>query len=251
MISYSSWNGVKMHANSYLINDVLKKELGFGGIVVSDYNGVDKIDGKSGFTPEEVEASINAGIDMVMVPFEWQKFIDTLRTLVQDGRVPMSRIDDANRRILTKKFELGLFEHPLTDRRFLNTIGSAQHRDLARQAVRESQVLLKNENHVLPLSKRRQDLRGRQERGRHRQPVAAAGPSAGRAPAARSSPAPPSCRASKAARRRSPTPRTAPGSTGATTSPSPSWGRRRTRKARATVHKGWAWTPRTSPRCRS
>ncbi|MBE8520790.1 glycoside hydrolase family 3 C-terminal domain-containing protein [Amycolatopsis sp. H6(2020)] len=154
MISYSSWNSVKMHAGSYLINDVLKKELGFGGIVVSDYNGVDKIDGKSGFTPEEVEASINAGIDMVMVPFEWQKFIDTLRSLVLQGRVPMSRIDDANRRILTKKFELGLFEHPLTDRRFLGTIGSKPHRDLARQAVRESQVLLKNENHVLPLSKR-------------------------------------------------------------------------------------------------
>ncbi len=158
MISYSSWNGVKMHAGSYLINDVLKKELGFSGIVVSDYNGVDKIDGKSGFTPEEVEASINAGIDMVMVPFEWQKFIDTLRTLVQDGRVPMSRIDDANKRILTKKFELGLFEHPLTDRRFLGTIGSEQHRDLARQAVRESQVLLKNEGGVLPLAKRHEKI---------------------------------------------------------------------------------------------
>ncbi|MEV5718034.1 glycoside hydrolase family 3 N-terminal domain-containing protein [Amycolatopsis mediterranei] len=154
MISYSSWNSVKLHANSSLINDVLKKELGFTGIVVSDYNGVDKIDGKSGFTPDEVEAAVNAGIDMVMVPYEWQKFIDTLRTLVQDGRVPMSRIDDANRRILTKKFELGLFEHPLTDRRFLATIGSKPHRDLARQAVRESQVLLKNEGHVLPLSKR-------------------------------------------------------------------------------------------------
>jgi beta-glucosidase len=154
MISYSSWNGVKMHAGSYLINDVLKKELGFTGIVVSDYNGVDKIDGQSGFTPEEVEASINAGIDMVMVPYAWQKFIDTLRSLVEQGRVPMSRIDDANRRILTKKFELGLFEHPLTDRRFLATIGSKPHRDLARQAVRESQVLLKNEGRVLPLSKR-------------------------------------------------------------------------------------------------
>ncbi|WP_410615523.1 glycoside hydrolase family 3 protein [Amycolatopsis sp. lyj-109] len=154
MISYSSWNGVKMHAGSYLINDVLKKELGFTGIVVSDYNGVDKIDGKSGFTPDEVEASINAGIDMVMVPYEWQKFIGTLRSLVDQGRVPMARIDDANRRILTKKFELGLFEHPLTDRRFLTTIGSKPHRDLARQAVRESQVLLKNEGRVLPLSKR-------------------------------------------------------------------------------------------------
>ncbi|KDN23393.1 glycoside hydrolase family 3 protein [Amycolatopsis rifamycinica] len=154
MISYSSWNGVKMHAGAYLVNDVLKKELGFTGIVVSDYNGVDKIDGKSGFTPEEVEAAVNAGIDMVMVPYEWRKFIDTLRSLVEQGRVPMSRIDDANRRILTKKFELGLFEHPLTDRRFLNTIGSKPHRDLARQAVRESQVLLKNEGRVLPLPKR-------------------------------------------------------------------------------------------------
>ncbi len=154
MISYSSWNGVKMHAGSYLINDVLKKELGFKGFVISDYNGVDKIDGKSGFTPEEVEASINSGIDMVMVPFEFVKFEDTLKSLVQQGRVPMSRIDDANRRILTKKFELGLFEHPLTDRRFMNTIGSKQHRDLARQAVRESQVLLKNEHQVLPLDKR-------------------------------------------------------------------------------------------------
>jgi beta-glucosidase len=154
MVSYSSWNGVKMHAGSYLVNDVLKKELGFTGIVVSDYNGVDKIDGKTGFTPEEVEAAINSGIDMVMVPYAWQKFIDTLRTLVQQGRVPLSRIDDANRRILTKKFELGLFEHPLTDRRFLTTIGSKQHRDLARQAVRESQVLLKNDHGVLPLAKR-------------------------------------------------------------------------------------------------
>ena len=153
MISYSSWNSVKMHANSYLINDVLKRELGFTGFVVSDYNGIDKIDGKTGFTPEEVEAGINAGIDMVMVPFAYQKFMDTLKALVEQGRVPMARIDDANRRILTKKFELGLFERPLTDRRFLDTIGSRQHRDLARQAVRESQVLLKNDG-VLPLAKR-------------------------------------------------------------------------------------------------
>ncbi|MEV6900953.1 glycoside hydrolase family 3 N-terminal domain-containing protein [Amycolatopsis sp. NPDC051372] len=153
MVSYSSWNDVKLHANKYLVTDVLKKELGFDGIVVSDYNGVDKIDGQTGFTPDEVEASINAGIDMVMVPYDWQKFIDTLRSLVQDGKVPMSRIDDANRRILTKKFQLGLFEHPLTDRRYLGTIGSQEHRNLARQAVRESQVLLKNEHNVLPLDK--------------------------------------------------------------------------------------------------
>ncbi|GAA3557254.1 glycoside hydrolase family 3 protein [Kribbella ginsengisoli] len=158
MISYSSFNSVKMHANSYLINDVLKGELGFDGIVVSDYNGIDKIDGQAGFTPAEVTASINAGMDMVMVPFAWKQFIDTLRAEVQAGRIPQARIDDANRRILTKKFELGLFEHPYTDRTFLDTIGSKEHRDLARQAVRESQVLLKNAGRVLPLAKDNQKI---------------------------------------------------------------------------------------------
>jgi beta-glucosidase len=158
MISYSSFNSVKMHANGYLINDVLKGELGFDGIVVSDYNGIDKIDGQAGFTPAEVTASINAGMDMVMVPFAWKQFIDTLRAEVLAGRIPQARIDDANRRILTKKFELGLFEHPYTDRSFLDTIGSKEHRDLARQAVRESQVLLKNTGRVLPLAKANQKI---------------------------------------------------------------------------------------------
>ncbi|WP_370947293.1 glycoside hydrolase family 3 protein [Amycolatopsis sp. cg5] len=153
MISYSSWNGVKMHGEPYLINTVLKGELGFKGFVISDYNGIDQIDGQKGFTPAEVTASINAGIDMVMVPFDFKKFIDTLRGEVQAGHVTMARIDDANRRILTKKFELGLFEKPLTDRRLTSTIGSKEHRALARQAVRESQVLLKNEHGVLPLNK--------------------------------------------------------------------------------------------------
>jgi beta-glucosidase len=158
MVSYSSWNGVKMHANSYLINDVLKGELGFKGIVISDYNGIDKIDNKTGFTAEEVSASINAGMDMVMVPFEYKKFIEVLRGEVLNGHVKQSRIDDANRRILTKKFELGLFEKPLTDRRYIATIGSDKHRALAREAVRESQVLLKNDNKVLPLDKSRSKI---------------------------------------------------------------------------------------------
>jgi len=155
MVSYSSWNSVKMHANKYLLTDVLKKELRFDGIVVSDYNGIDKIDDKTGFTPEEVDAGINAGIDMVMVPFAWKDFINVMRTEVRAGRIPMSRIDDANKRILTKKFELGLFEHPYTDRKYTATVGSRQHRDLARQAVRESQVLLKNDHGTLPLDKSR------------------------------------------------------------------------------------------------
>ncbi|NUR60212.1 MAG: carbohydrate-binding protein [Catenulispora sp.] len=153
MISYNSWNGVKDHGNQYLITTLLKGELGFSGFVVSDWNGIDQIDGQPGFTAAEVTQAINAGIDMVMVPTAWQSFISTLRGEVQAGRVPMSRIDDANRRILTKKFELGLFEKPLTDRAYTPTVGNAAHRAIARQAVRESQVLLKNAGNVLPLAK--------------------------------------------------------------------------------------------------
>ena len=152
MISYSSWNGVKMHGQQYLITTVLKGELGFSGFVVSDWNGIDQIDGAAGFTATEVRTAINAGIDMVMVPNDWQNFINLLRTEVQAGRVTMARIDDANRRILTRKFELGLFERPLTDRTYTSTVGSAAHRALARQAVQKSQVLLKNAGNVLPLA---------------------------------------------------------------------------------------------------
>ncbi|MEV0328334.1 glycoside hydrolase family 3 N-terminal domain-containing protein [Micromonospora echinospora] len=150
MISYSSWNGQKLHGHRYLITDVLKGELGFAGFVVSDWNGIDQLDGAPGFTGAEVRQAVNAGIDMVMAPQTWRRFIDLLRAEVQSGQVPMSRIDDANRRILTKKFELGLFERPLTDRSYTPTVGSAAHRQLARQAVRESQVLLKNDG-ILPL----------------------------------------------------------------------------------------------------
>jgi beta-glucosidase len=153
MISFSSWNGVKSHGNKYLITDLLKGELGFTGFVVSDWAGIDQLDGQKGFTQAEVVQSINAGLDMIMVPNDWKTFLGYLRTAVQAGQIPMSRIDDANRRILTKKFELGLFEHPYADRSYAGTIGSAAHRTLARQAVRESQVLLKNDNNVLPLAR--------------------------------------------------------------------------------------------------
>ncbi|MFG2041539.1 glycoside hydrolase family 3 N-terminal domain-containing protein [Dactylosporangium sp. NPDC048998] len=152
MISFSSWNGQKMHGHDYLINGVLKGELGFSGFVVSDWNGIDQIEGGAGFTPSEVRRAINAGIDMVMVPTEWKSFITTLRGEVQAGRVTMARIDDAVRRILTKKFEYGLFERPFADRTLTGTVGNAAHRQVARQAVRESQVLLKNSG-VLPLAK--------------------------------------------------------------------------------------------------
>src|SRR5262249_3265413 len=144
MISYSSWNGAKLHANTYLITSLLKGELGFTGFVVSDWNGIDQIDGATGLSATDVRSAINAGLDMAMEPTAWQTFISRLRTEVQAGRVAMSRIDDANRRILTKKFELGLFERPLADRSYLSTVGSAAHRALARQAVAQSQVVLKN-----------------------------------------------------------------------------------------------------------
>ncbi|WP_410639417.1 glycoside hydrolase family 3 protein [Amycolatopsis sp. lyj-346] len=153
MISFNSWNGVKDHGNKFLITDLLKGELGFSGFVVSDWNGIDQIDGQEGFTAAEVKQSVNAGIDMIMVPYDYLKFVSTLKAEVLNGNIPMSRIDDANRRILTKKFELGLFERPYTDRSLLRDFGSAAHRAVARQAVRESQVLLKNDG-VLPLAKR-------------------------------------------------------------------------------------------------
>lgn len=152
MITYSSWNGVKTHGHQFLISTLLKSELGFSGFVISDWNGIDQIDGQAGFTAAEVRTAVNAGIDMVMVPDQWQSFISLLRAEVQAGRVTMARIDDANRRILTKKFELGLFERPLTDRSYLSTVGSAAHRAIARQAVRESQVVLKNAGNLLPLA---------------------------------------------------------------------------------------------------
>jgi beta-glucosidase len=153
MISYSSFNGVKMHGNKYLITDLLKGELGFTGFVVTDWAGIDQLDGAAGFTQAEVVSAINAGVDMVMVPTDYKAFINYLRSAVNAGQIPMSRIDDAVSRILTKKFELGLFEHPLSDRSYTAGVGSQAHRDLARQAVRESQVLLKNAGNVLPLAK--------------------------------------------------------------------------------------------------
>ena len=153
MISYSSWNGLKLHAHRYLITDVLKGELGFSGFVVSDWKAVDQIDGDSSdFTAEEVRTAVNAGVDMVMVPDDYRRFIGYLKAEVQAGRVPMSRIDDANRRILSKKVELGLFERPYADRSYTATVGNDAHRALAREAVRKSQVLLKNRyNKFLPI----------------------------------------------------------------------------------------------------
>lgn len=155
MVSYSSWDGLKMHAQKYLLTEVLKGELGFDGFLVSDWRAVDQL------SPDYyvgLVKSINAGIDMVMVPHDYKKFISNLILAVEKGAIPQVRIDDAVRRILRVKFEMGLFENPIQDDHLLPVIGSANHRDVAREAVRKSAVLLKNEQAVLPLSKETSSL---------------------------------------------------------------------------------------------
>ncbi len=147
---------LKMHAHDYLINEVLKGELGFDGFIVSDWQAIDQIptpfDVVEGANSSDVEIGINAGIDLLMVPHAYRLFIDTLLGEVGQGDVTMARIDDAVGRILTKKFELGLFERPFSDRTEIDSIGSPEHRAVARQAVRESLVLLKDDDYLLPLA---------------------------------------------------------------------------------------------------
>lgn len=150
MASFSSWNGEKMHAQRYLLTDVLKGELGFNGFVVSDWDGITKLD-PDYYTA--VVTAINAGIDMNMVPYYYQKFIYVMNLAVTNGDISQARIDDAVRRILRVKFMLGLFEHPYGDPSLAAAVGSEEHRALARQAVRESLVLLKNDEHALPIDK--------------------------------------------------------------------------------------------------
>jgi len=150
MVSFSSWNGTKMHAQKYLITDVLKNELGFEGFVVSDWQGIDQID-PDYYTA--VVTAINAGIDMNMVPHAYMMFIDTVKLAVDKGDISMERIDDAVRRILTVKFSMGLFEQPYSNPDLFDLVGSYEHRQLAREAVAKSLVLLKNEGDLLPISK--------------------------------------------------------------------------------------------------
>jgi beta-glucosidase len=142
-------NPIKMHANRELIEGTLKTEMGFGGFVISDWEGIHQIPGD---WATQVRTGVNAGIDMMMEPNSYKDFIATLTSEVRAGRVSMARVNDAVRRILTKKFELGLFEHPFTDRRNIDQVGSAAHHALARRAAAESQVLLKNDPGTLPIS---------------------------------------------------------------------------------------------------
>jgi beta-glucosidase len=155
MPSYSSvdWKGdgrgpVKMHANRELLTGVLKHRMGFSGFVISDYKAIGQLPGEY---PDQVRASVNAGVDMFMEVDQTALFEKTLTDEVHAGRVSVRRIDDAVSRILTAKFRLGLFEHPFTNRRYLDRIGSPAHHRLARRAAAESQVLLKNRGRVLPV----------------------------------------------------------------------------------------------------
>ncbi len=150
MVSFSSWGGLKMHAQKYLLTDVLKGEFGFTGFLVSDWEAVQQIDTDLG---RSVTASVNAGLDMIMVPYHYHDLMAALRQMVEQGKVLLSRIDDAVQRILMVKFAMGLFERPFPTETPLNVVGSAEHRALAAQAVQQSAVLLKNANNALPLNK--------------------------------------------------------------------------------------------------
>jgi beta-glucosidase len=153
MPSYNSWNGVKCSASKKLLTDLLKNEMGFQGFLISDYNAIDQITKNY---KEAIGISINAGMDMVMAPTRYREYYNDLKALVNEGTVPMSRIDDAVTRILRVKFAMGLMDakrSQLADRSLQKSFGSAEHRAVAREAVRESLVLLKNEKKLLPLSK--------------------------------------------------------------------------------------------------
>ncbi|MFJ8538389.1 glycoside hydrolase family 3 protein [Streptomyces sp. NPDC093591] len=141
---------VKMHARADMINGVLKDRMGFDGFVISDWQAIDQIPGDYA---SDVRTSVNAGLDMIMVPYAYKDFHATLTDEVRAGRISERRIDDAVSRILTQKFRLGLFEKPYADTGGAGRIGSAAHRAVARQAAAQSQVLLKNTDGLLPLKK--------------------------------------------------------------------------------------------------
>ena len=153
MPSYSSWNGEKASGSKRLLTDILKTELGFEGFLISDYNALDQLPGDR---RAQVKQSINAGMDMAMVPEKYKEFYAALKDLAEKGEVPMARVDDAVLRILRVKIAMGLMDparSSLADRSLQARFGSPAHREVARRAVRQSLVLLKNDKKTLPLSK--------------------------------------------------------------------------------------------------
>ena len=161
MVSYNSWQSEKLHGHKYLIDEVLKKEMKFKGFVVSDWAAIDEID--KDYKKSIIQA-VNAGIDMVMVPGQFIEsansyidFIELLKESIQDGSIKMSRIDDAVTRILNIKYSMGLFEKPLKKFNKVNHLGSDKNRAIARESVKKSVVLLKN-NNILPIKKNTQNI---------------------------------------------------------------------------------------------
>jgi beta-glucosidase len=152
MASYNSWQGIKLHGQRHLLTDVLKGRMGFDGVIVSDWDGIDEVQGCS---KDHCAQAINAGIDMIMVPDQWLAFLHNTVAQVRTGDIPQSRIDDAVTRILRVKLRAGLFEkgrpssRPLANR--AAEVGAPEHRAVAREAVRKSLVLLKNDKCLLPL----------------------------------------------------------------------------------------------------
>lgn len=153
MPSFSSYNGIKMHANKYLITDVLKGELGFDGFVISDWEAINSLGGKN--LSENVIIATNAGVDMFMQPYEATKVIESIMTAVKNGMISQERVDDAVTRILRVKMQMGLFEDPLQKNTNSNVteLGTDEYRNLAKQLVEKSLVLVKNEKNILPLQK--------------------------------------------------------------------------------------------------
>lgn len=153
MASFNSWNGKKLHGHKYLMTDILKGRMGFDGFVVSDWNGHMQV---PGCTVNQCAAAINAGLDLVMVPSDWKEMLANTILAVESGDIPMTRIDDAVTRILRVKLRAGLFDAgPILKREYvgdLSLAGHPDHRAIAREAVRKSLVLLKNNSRVLPLS---------------------------------------------------------------------------------------------------
>lgn len=154
MASFNLWQGNKVHGSQYLLTYVLKKQMGFDGFVIGDWNGHGQV---PGCTNSRCARAINAGVDMIMVPSDWKTFIENTIRQVENGDIPIARINDAVTRILRVKKRAGLFSKGAPSSRTLanNTslLGSSEHRALARQAVRESLVLLKNKNNLLPLNR--------------------------------------------------------------------------------------------------
>lgn len=150
MASFNSYNGIKLHQNKYLITDVLKGEFGFDGFVISDWEGIWEIN--KGSYDEQVIEAINAGIDMLMEPRNYKDAIKAIKRGVQTGRIPQQRVDDAVARILRVKFELGLFEDPYLEKAevTIDDLGDSKGRSIAKKLVQKSQVLLKNNNDILP-----------------------------------------------------------------------------------------------------